>query len=201
MSNELPEVYELPLRRVSRRELAKALIAGLAAGIVVPSVPLLHAIDAQTPNRYLLDSADEALSPETHKRLFFSESQFASLERLTEAIVPGSRKADSAAFIDLLLDVDSTTSQQEFAASLAALETSADQTFHKNIVSLNDAQLHELLQTGSAKDSANYPHFENLKNWTVGAYYSSEVGMRELGWTPDRVFSTFPACKCAESHC
>ena len=200
MSNELPEVYELPLRRVSRRELAKALLSGFAAGIVVPRLQLLHPVHTQLLNGTRLASADEVLALESNKPLFFSESQFASVERLAETIVPGSRKAESAAFIDLLLYVDSTKSQRDFAASLAAFETSANQTFHTNIASLSNTQLSELLRTASAKSSGDYAHFENLKAWTVGAYYSSEIGMRELGWTPDRVFSTFPACTHAESH-
>jgi len=60
--------------------------------------------------------------------------------------------------------------------------------------------LNQLLQMASIKGSATYEHFEDLKGWAVGAYYSSEIGMRELGWTPDRVFSTFPTCTHAESH-
>jgi len=36
-------------------------------------------------------------------------------------------------------------------------------------------------------------HFENLKGWISGAYYSSEMGMRELGWTPDGCLQVFPA--------
>ncbi len=33
-----------------------------------------------------------------------------------------------------------------------------------------------------------------------GAYYSSEMGMRELGWTEDRVFASFPGCEHPEGH-
>jgi len=43
-------------------------------------------------------------------------------------------------------------------------------------------------------------HFENLKGWISGAYYSSEAGMRELGWTEDRVFEKFPGCEHPEGH-
>jgi hypothetical protein len=43
-------------------------------------------------------------------------------------------------------------------------------------------------------------HFENLKGWVSGAYYSSEMGMKELGWTGDRVFAGFPGCAHPEGH-
>jgi hypothetical protein len=39
-----------------------------------------------------------------------------------------------------------------------------------------------------------------LKGWVSGAYYSSEMGMRELGWTEDRVFASFPGCEHPEGH-
>jgi len=43
-------------------------------------------------------------------------------------------------------------------------------------------------------------HFENMKGWVAGAYYSSEVGMRELGWTGDVYFESFPGCPHPEGH-
>ena len=43
-------------------------------------------------------------------------------------------------------------------------------------------------------------HFENIKGWVSGAYYSSEVGMRELGWTGDVYFDSFPGCEHADGH-
>ena len=200
MHKELPGVEDRSARKVSRRELGQTLLSGIAAGVLLPSLSPLHPVYDHLLNGELLDFTDTALASEKHKPAFLSESQSLSLERIAEAIVSGSRKAQSAAFIDLLLSVDSGSSQQEFKDSLGAFEAAAEQKFHKNIAGLSDAQLNELLQAVSSKDSGNYAHFENLKAWTVGAYYSSETGMRELGWTPDRVFSTFPACTPAESH-
>jgi hypothetical protein len=200
VSDENSIAHAQPTRRVSRRELAQTLLSGLALGVLSPAISPLHPVYAHLLNGEMLDSADEVLGSGKHKPTFLSESQFLSLEKIAEAIVPGSRKAQSAAFIDLLLSVDSAKSQQEFTNSLAAFEAAADKTFHKNITALSEAQLTELLQAISVKDSDSYTHFENLKGWVVGAYYSSEIGMRELGWTPDRVFPTFPACAHVETH-
>ena len=200
MKNELPIDHEQHPRRVSRRELAQTLLSGLAAGALLPSLSPLHPVCGHLMNGAVLDSADEILSTEGHQPSFLSESQFVSLEKLTEAIVPGSGKARSAAFIDLLLKVDSEESRQAFVASLSALDREAEKTFHKNLTALSDAQWNDVLQAASAKDSAHHPHFQNLKGWAVGAYYSSETGMRELGWTPDRVFPSFPVCTHAEAH-
>jgi hypothetical protein len=43
-------------------------------------------------------------------------------------------------------------------------------------------------------------HFELLKGWISGAYYSSEIGMRELGWTGQVMFAEFPGCPHPEKH-
>jgi len=198
--NQLP-IVEGPLaRKISRRELAQAFLSGLAGGILLPGLSPLHPVYGHLVNGQILDSVDEVLAAKKHKPVFLSGSQFLSFEKIAEAVVPGSERAQSAAFIDRLLSVDSATSQQGFTGSLGAFEATADRTFHKTIVAMSEAQLNGLLREASIKGSPDYAHFENLKGWTVGAYYSSEIGMRELGWTPDRVFSTFPACAHTESH-
>jgi hypothetical protein len=38
-------------------------------------------------------------------------------------------------------------------------------------------------------------HFDTLKGWISGAYYSSEAGMRELGWTGTVMHEKFPGCE------
>jgi hypothetical protein len=199
VSNQTP-VGTQKSHKVSRREAALKLLSGLAAGAFFPSLSPLHPVRALLLNGALLDSADKVLASATREPLFLSAAQFSTLDKIAEAIVPGSRKAQSAAFIDLLLSVDSDKPRQEFAASLAALNAAAQKSFQRNVVGLSDAQVDELLQTAATKDSANYVHFESLKGWAIGAYYSSEIGMGELGWTPDRVFPTYPGCSHIASH-
>jgi hypothetical protein len=187
-------------RRLSRREAAQMILSGVAAGVFSPLASAAHPIHKHLLNNALLDSADAHLAAENAKPLFLSQQQLAALDVLSEAIVPGSRKAQSPAFIDLLLSVDTPKAQQEFLASLSTFESSSQTTFHADIASLSASQLHDLLTSLSAPDSADHQHFAHLKDWISGAYYSSEIGMRELGWTPDRVFSAFPVCSHPEGH-
>jgi hypothetical protein len=187
-------------RRVSRRELAHTLLSSLAAGMITPPFSPLHPIHKHLLNEVLLDSADKALAAGSYKPGFLSATQFAAVDKLSEAIVPGSHKAQSAEFIDLILSVDSPKHQEAFAASLSGLEAAATKTFNKGIASLSRSEMQQLLQAASASESPELEHFENLKEWSAGAYYSSEIGMRELGWTPDRVFPSYPACTHEESH-
>lgn len=136
------------------------------------------------------------------KPVFLTTQQQETLVALSEAIVPGSRKAQSDRFIDLLLSVDTTAHQKNFADSLAAFETESQKRFGKRFPTLNANEKNALLteaSTGEEKSGLR-KHFEHLKGWISGAYYSSEAGMRELGWTEDRVFEKFPGCEHPEGH-
>jgi hypothetical protein len=144
--------------------------------------------------------ADERLSLENHSPLFLSMQQLSALDVLGEAMVPGSRKAQSAAFIDLLLNADTREAQRLFISSLSVFESASQNNFHTAIISLSTAQLHDLLSYLSSTESADYKCFNHLKDWVAGAYFSSEIGMRELGWAPDRVFPAFPGCSHPDGH-
>jgi hypothetical protein len=37
-------------------------------------------------------------------------------------------------------------------------------------------------------------HFDHLKGWIASAYYSSEIGLKELGYTGQMFFQAFPDC-------
>ena len=187
-------------RRFSRRELAQALLAAMAAGVLSPLSSVAHPLRKHLLNNPLLDSADLHLSAETRKPLFLSKQRLAALDVLSEAIVPGSRQAQSADFIDLLLSADSREVQQEFLGALSTIESVSHREYHAEVVGLSRDQLHGLLVALSPAGSANHAHFNRLKDWIAGAYYSSEIGMRELGWTADRVFSSFPGCSHTDGH-
>jgi Gluconate 2-dehydrogenase subunit 3 len=187
-------------RRISRRELAQTLLSGLAAGLFSPLSSAIHPIHKHLLNGALLDSADAYLAAEDRKPLFLTAQQLAALDALSEAIVPGARKAEAASFIDLLLSADTPEKQHEFLASLSGIEASSQRTYRTEITALSPPQLNDLLTNLLTPDSAEPTHFNHLKQWVAGAYYSSEIGMRELGWTPDRVFSSFPGCSHPNGH-
>ena len=199
LSNDVRTEDAKASRGISRRELGQTLLSWIALG-AFPGLSTTHPIC-----RHLLGGAAENLfddlSPSEKKdRAFLSASQLGTLDKIAERIVPGSQKAQSAKFIDALLSVDSAETQHRFTDALAVFEGAAQRTFHRNAAALTSEQLDELLRAASDTQSVDHKSFENLKGWVVGAYYSSEIGMRELGWTPDRVFNSYPACAHAQDH-
>jgi hypothetical protein len=163
-----------------------------------------HPIWKHFEDEHLMHRADAAHAED--KLHFLNAEQFESLTALAEAIVPGSTKANVASFVDLLLGAEKEKHQKEFVSSLAAIEKESSAKYGKRFPALSDTQKSELLTAASSAAKAKNGEaglrgeFENLKEWISGAYYSSEMGMRELGWTPDRVFAEFPGCSHAEGH-
>jgi hypothetical protein len=198
--------------QLTRREMVRRLLAAAGAGTAWPLVAASHPIHELLRNEAVLDEV-EKLGAADWRPLVLNAQQDETLSALAERIVPGSTKAQVNRFIDLLLSVDTAEHRQKFAESLAAFEAESQKRFGKRFPSLDAGQQDMLLTDASAhaskedssgsagrEDRGLHKDFENLKGWISGAYYSSEMGMRELGWTPDRVFASFPACEHPEGH-
>jgi len=212
--NELPVIHHgaAVTGRLTRREMVQRMLAGAGAGAAWPLVAGSHPIHALLANGAVFDEA-EKLGAKDWKPLFLNAQQEETLAALAETIVPGARKAHADRFIDLLLSVETDEHGKNFVDSLAAFETESLKRFGKRIPALNAGEQDALLKDAStqpAKENSSgtdgtvktglRKHFENLKGWISGAYYSSEAGMRELGWTEDRVFEKFPGCEHPEGH-
>jgi hypothetical protein len=198
--------------RLTRREMVARLLASIGAGVALPLVAESHPIHELLRNDAALDEA-EKLDAADWKPTFLSPEQNESLIAIAESIVPGSTKAQANRFIDLLLSVDTSEHKKKFLDSLLTFEAESQRRFASGFPSLEPGRKNMVLadaSKGAPKDASTggarkeslrlHEHFENLKGWISGAYYSSEMGMRELGWTPDRVFASFPGCEHPEGH-
>jgi hypothetical protein len=184
---------------LSRREMARRLLGVTGAWSLGGLHPVWGHLLNGTP---LLFHGDIDLASPNWKPLFLAPEQNEALQSLSEAIVPGSTTALVNRFIDLLLSVESPARQQEFIASLSAVQMEGDRQFGKSLQGLSVSQRNSLLTvvSTSPENSTTRESFEDLKEWIVGAYYSSETGMKELGWTPNRFFPSFPGCTHPEEH-
>jgi hypothetical protein len=183
---------------LSRREVARRLLGVTAAW----SLGGLHPVWGHFLNQPLLAQADTDLASADWKPLFLQPGQNEALQSFSEATVPGSTNALVSRFIDLLLSVEIPAHQEKFLASLAAIQSEADRQFGIALQKLSPSQLNSVLTAVSAspEDSSIRESFEDLKEWIIVSYYSSEVGMKELGWTPNRFFPSFPGCTHPEEH-
>ena len=205
---------------IGRRAVLQSLLTGVGATVAVPMVSDAHPMQGHLANQKKVARADKKATAAAYKPEFLDPHQYATLEAVAERIVPGSTKARVAPFIDQLLAVDTTTSQRSFLGAMGAFEMQAIEKFGKPWKALTTAQQDELLTVASTSEpglkvtvpSAStrpevtegkatlYDHFANLRGWISGAYYSSEIGMRELGWTGEMFFAELPGCTHADGH-
>jgi hypothetical protein len=184
-----------PPAKLTRRQLVERLLAAVAAGAVWPAIAAAHPIHQHLSNGELLDRADRLGAAADWMPLFLSTEQNAALLPLAESLLPGSTSAEVNRFIDLLLGVESSENQRKFSAALAALEQTANNRFTRGLATLTLTEYEVLLTAVSAPDAPQREYFDHLKEWITGAYYSSEPGMRELGWTDNFAFPGYPQCE------
>jgi hypothetical protein len=178
----------------SRREASLRLL-GVAA---ILHVDALHPVWNHLRPQPTLQDAENSRGT-NRKPTLLTMDQLTDFAGLAEGIVPGSTKALVAPFVDLLLSVDGSDVQQGFIRSLAVLQEEAKRRFGATLAGLAPSQRDEMLARASAapEGSPQRAAFMDLKTWVVGAYYSSEIGMTELGWTPGRFFDSLPDCSYA----
>jgi hypothetical protein len=178
---------------MTRREMVEKMLAGMAAGAIWPVIAGSHPLHALLTDGATLDRADAAHHAVDWKPLFLNSQQDQTLVELAETIVPGSAKAQVHRFIDLLLTVDTKDSQEKFVASLADMQSASQEKFGRGFRQLTASEKEELL-THVCADPTHQKHFDDLKEWISTAYYSSEEGMRELGWTGEHAFRALAEC-------
>ncbi len=201
-------------RSLTRREWVQRMLASAGAGIATPALGEAHWPDAAQ------SAAPTEVSAGEWKPAFFDDPQNQTLIALAERIVPGSTGVQVNRFLDTALSAETQETQKKFVASLNALEGVSLRQFTKSFKDLSVGQQDEVLTAASTGKPSNpnlsaageigsgapspspslRDYFENLKGWISIAYYSSEVGMKELGWTGENYFESLPGCEHADGH-
>lgn len=202
---------------MKRRELLRAgVITGAAAALSTSLSNAQNAAqgasqpDELTPAQKDVDASKD-LAVAGWKPLFLDEHQNETLVILGDLIIPatdtpGAKEALANRYIDLVLAADTRESQRAFLNSIAYLDGESIRRYKKAFRYLaredQDDLLHFLAYplgssgwTGEAAASdAGHQHFENLKQRIVFAYYSSEIGTKELGWDGNVMHGVYQGC-------
>ena len=222
---KLPILQDTASAGLTRRRVIQHVLAGLGTMLAHPLYARAHPVLSHLGNPdALLQAAAGASDPDWSPE-FFDPKQNELLVAIAERMLPGSTEALVNRVIDRLLRADTPENQKNFVGSLAALDHESTRRFHRPISALDPNQIDQVLATCStlkpehpaehndAFDSwktnlvlpdggpANLrDHFENLKGWIVATYYSSEKGLRELGWNDDFYFDSPEECAHPEGH-
>lgn len=208
----------------SRRQALETMLGTAGAGLVLPGLAAAHPVPGGAPQPAVPDAAGEAAANGGWEPIFLDAHQNETLTVLGERLVPKSAEAQANRFIDTLLSVESQENQRKFVAALSAFEHEAIARYSQPFKDLTEEQQIAILTAASeekpsepiergrrrrpsaapANAGAGEPpptlrdHFENLKRWVAGSYYSSEAGMKELGWTGQVSWESAPGCEHAD---
>jgi hypothetical protein len=190
------------LPKVGRRELLQMLLGTAGVSLGVPALAADHPIRRHAADASTIEQADRKAAAANWKPEFLDRHQVDTLRSLAERIVPGSSRARVTEFVDQLLPVSSREDQRSFLGALGAFDGRAVDRASRMWKGLTEPDQIAILTEASTLP-AGAPlrdHFDLLKGWIAGAYYSSEIGMKELGWTGNLLFQSYPGCEHSGGH-
>jgi hypothetical protein len=211
---------------MKRREMLRAsVLAGAAAALSpalsnaqtgIQSGPQSPAPPSElTPAQSGVDASKDLSGP-GWKPLFLDEHQNETLIVLSDLIIPatdtpGAKEALVNRYIDLVLAAETAETRRAFLNSLGYIDGESIRRFKAAFVYLSrddqDLLLHALAYprnasnwTGEADANPDkgHAHFEALKDRIMTAYYSSQIGEKELGWDGAFAHGPYQGCEHPE---
>jgi len=190
------------MKSVSRRDILKSLTMGVMAGSVLRVIPAEAAEYAHAMIR-----ADKAAGGGKYEPKYFSDHQYKTVQALCQAIIPadekspGALEAGTAEFIDLLTS-ENPDYQLALGGGLMWLDAACRDRFGKVYLESTAAQQTRMLDLiayrMNLKADPGLSHgvefFRFLRNLTADGYFTSEIGIKDLGYIGNTYLKEFPGC-------
>jgi gluconate 2-dehydrogenase gamma chain len=209
---------------MKRREMLRASVLVGAAAALRPALSSAQS-GAQsaaqpselTPAQSGVDASKDLSAP-GWKPLFLDEHQNETLVILSDLIIPatdtpGAKEALVNRYIDLVLAAETPDMQRAFLNSLGYLDGESMKRFKSAFRYLaaddQDLLLHALAYPRNASNwtgeadvnpDKGHAHFEALKERIMTAYYSSQIGEKELGWDGAFAHGPYQGCEHPEGE-
>ena len=188
------------MKHVSRRDVLKSLTMGAVASSVLGVIPAEAAKYA-----HVLVQAEKAAGQ--YKPKYFSDHQYRTLQSLCQAIIPadgksgGAIEAGAPEFIDLLTS-ESSQYQLVLGGGLMWLDSTCSDRFGKVYLDCSPAEQTSVLDliafrknaTSDPRLSQGIEFFSFLRNLTADGYFTSEIGIKDLGYIGNTYLKEFPGC-------
>ena len=186
---------------LSRRDVLKTLAAGAAATSVLRVIPL-RAAEAAHHMVAAEKAATKAYAPK-----YFSAHAYKTLETLCQTIIPadadsgGATEAGAPEFIDLL-----TSENKEYQLTLGGglmwLDETCSDRYGKVFLDCSPEQQNEILDKIAYRRNAiadptlsqGVAFFSFLRNMAADGFFTSEIGIKYLGYIGSAFLKEFPGC-------
>ncbi|HEY2821095.1 MAG TPA: gluconate 2-dehydrogenase subunit 3 family protein [Candidatus Acidoferrum sp.] len=163
-----------------------------------------------TPAQRGVDASNE-LKGASWKPLFLDEHQNETLIILSDLIIPatdtpGAKEALVNRYIDLVMSVETHENQKSFLGNLAYIDGESMRMYKNAFRYLSREDQDDLLHTMAYPRSAStwtgyaigadvgFTNFEELKTHIANAYYTSQIGMKELGRDDNFTHGVYQGC-------
>jgi gluconate 2-dehydrogenase gamma chain len=144
------------------------------------------------------------IKPAKYQPLFFTASEYAIIERLTDIIIPagdtpGASEAGVSEFIDLMVSRDSKL-QPDFRAGMGWLDAHSKSTSGQSFLKLQPTHQTAVLESLAYKkkfrpgEEGGRKFFNLVREYTVMGFYTSEIGLKELDYPGLKFYAESPSC-------
>jgi len=188
---------------ISRRDVLRNLAVGVAGGSVLHVIPA----EAAALAHQMVHKEKAATSAGKYVPKFFPEAQYAALLFLCNAIIPRDEKSSGAVeagapeFIDLLTS-ENPDYQIKLGGGLAWLDNTCTDRYEQDFMMCSAAQKKEILDLiayrKNAKADPTLTHgvkfFAFLRDLTCDGFYTSKIGIEDLGYIGNTALREFPGC-------
>ena len=186
---------------VSRRDVLKSLAIGAAASSVLRVIP------AQAAEHAHHMIAAEKAATKAYAPKFFNAHDYKTLQTLCETIIPadadsgGAIEGGAPEFIDLLTS-ENTEYQRILSGGLLWLDSTCSDRYNAVFLDCSPAQQKEILDriayvnNGISDPSLSQAveFFSFLRNMTADGFFTSEIGIKYLGYIGSTFLKEFPGC-------
>jgi gluconate 2-dehydrogenase gamma chain len=186
---------------ISRRDVLKSLTMGAAATSVLRTIPAQAAEYA-----HHMVAAEKAVT-KVYAPKFFPAHEYKTLQALCQTIIPadadsgGAIEAGAPEFIDLLTS-ENTEYQRQLGGGILWLDGTCSDRYGKAFVDCTPQQQKEILDQLAYRNNAvtdpsisqGVEFFSFLRNLTSDGFFTSEIGIKYLGYIGSAFLKEFPGC-------
>jgi hypothetical protein len=186
---------------ISRRDVLKSLAMSAAASSVLRTIP------AQAAEYAHQMIAAEKAATKVYAPKFFAAHEYKTLQTLCQTIIPadadsgGAIEAGAPEFIDLLTS-ENTEYQVKLEGGLMWLDGTCSDRYGKVYLDCSPQQQKEILDQIAYRNNAltderlsqGVEFFTFLRNMTSDGFFTSEIGIKYLGYIGNTFLKEFPGC-------
>jgi hypothetical protein len=126
---------------------------------------------------------------------FFSQAEYATIEVLTDMILPDAKEAGVAEFVDFMVFSD-PAQQAPFRDGLGWLDHAAGRSFTSLAAADQNALLERLAYKAKQRpeEKPGQQFFQLFRRYTVMGFYTTRIGLQSLDYPGLTFYATSPGC-------